>query len=240
MGCQAASPQLLLTKGKPERAAWSWLCNAWLFYNCFLFLSIWKTGLSFLWGVRILGQSQNCRQPQHRAPACEQGLFCSMLCFFPNVFKDHYLFDDPIAVTYKEFFPCYCPTNLQFLLPGSFPKVSLLPKLFIFLLTWFSNFTLHHWSSYCSLDSSSKTFPPNFPDFWSWLIYLQIFFHSIYFCFIFFHAESELILPCHLVISRCIRNPTFPGKNKNPKAIFFKNHALLREYNDLSKKWWSE
>lgn len=50
MGCQSASQQLLLTKGKLKTAVWSWLCKAWLFCNYLLFFLIWNMRLSFLWG----------------------------------------------------------------------------------------------------------------------------------------------------------------------------------------------
>lgn len=51
-----------------------------------------------------MGQPQNSKQPQHWALACKQCLFFSLLWFFstPHLI-DHYLFDDSIAATQKEF-----------------------------------------------------------------------------------------------------------------------------------------
>jgi len=55
--------------------------------------------LSFLWGVTILGQSQNSGQLQRLASACKQLLFFSLLCVPLLPFLDHCIFDNSIADT---------------------------------------------------------------------------------------------------------------------------------------------
>lgn len=179
MGCQPASQQLLLTKGKQKTAGWSWLCKAWLFYNCFLFL-IWKTGLSFLWGVRILEQSQNCRQPQRWAPACEQGL-CFAL-FFPNVFIDHYLFDTTLQPPIRIFFPVIVQQTFSFCSQTAPQKLESTPK---FVYPFAYMFFKFHTASLKLLLLIRFKFQDFFSKLSWFLILIYVFtniFLGIYFC----------------------------------------------------------
>lgn len=197
---------------------------------------MWETGLSFFWGGSILGQSEKCRQPQHWAPACEQGLsFTQCSVSSPMSLLITIFLMIPLQSSTRNFFLVIVQQTFSFFSQTASQKLESTPKVvypFAYMFFKFHTASLKLLLQVTRLDLSSKTFSPNFPDFWSWLIYFQIFFHAIYFCSMFYHAESELILPSHLVTSRCIWNPTFPGKRKNPKAIFLKNHTLLREEND--------
>lgn len=149
MGCQAASQQLLLTKGKLKTASWSWLCKIWLFYSCFLFFLNWKTGLSFHWGVTLLGQSQNSR---HWAAPWEQllwsahgcaPLYTSLLHWSLSSWQQHF------RHLRRILFPILCnKIPVLFPLPDSFPKIKSYSQICWSFFLSFWDFILHQWSFY--------------------------------------------------------------------------------------------
>lgn len=131
----------------------------------------------------------------------------TLLCF-----TDHYLLDNSISNTLDEFCSPFCATKPLFYFHSqtASPKLKATPK-------FVGPFSYLFEISHCIIEASSDLIRVRFQYFFSKMsrffilrhLFTDIFFHDLYFCPIFFHAQAKLILPSNTAISRFFRSPFF-------------------------------